>query len=123
MTTCYFCQNANDGFVKTIPAYVADRIGSMQLNTICNEISEAAQEIKNVTITSAEVQEHVTRHICDKRIDACVALQELKVMANQVKNMTQPTDNENGSASVDPKIYGIYLETLKQIMIMHNKAG
>lgn len=119
MSQCYLCRNAEDAFIKAIPTYVADRVSGMHMSEVCLQISDALREQKGVSISTKDVHEHVTRHICDKRIDACVALQELKSMANLVKGMAQQTDEENGITTVDTKVWAIYLETVKQIMTLH----
>ena len=119
MAHCYLCRNADDAFIKGIPTYVAEKVGGMHMQEVCVQISEALREQKGVDVPARDVHEHVTRHICDKRIDACVALQELKSMANIVKGMAQQTDDESGITTVDTKVWAIYLETVKQIMTLH----
>ena len=79
MAHCYLCRNADDAFIKGIPTYVAEKVGGMHMQEVCVQISEALREQKGVDVPARDVHEHVTRHICDKRIDACVALQELNL--------------------------------------------
>lgn len=118
--TCYLCENMHlSDAAKNVPLFVSENIAKMQVDTICDLIRQTIREEDFVDLSFDDVYEHVTKHFSDKRIDACIMLQDLKKLAQASNTMSYSRDENTGAQMIDQKVCQVYLDTVKQIVAVH----
>lgn len=116
---CFLCANAENEEVKKIPAFVSEQIALMSVESICQQVRDHLDEQQIATLQVSDIYDHITKHVCNRKIDTFVALQDLKGMSQTVKQLTHTADENTGTVVIDPKLLGIYLDTVKQVMALH----
>ena len=118
--TCYLCENLHlSDAARNVPLFVSENIAKMQVDTICDLIRQTIREEDFVDLSFDDVYEHVTKHFSDKRIDACIMLQDLKKLAQASNTMSYSRDENTGAQMIDQKVCQVYLDTVKQIVAVH----
>lgn len=117
---CYLCETLHTSEAsRAVSMFVSENITKMQIETICEMVRQTIKEEDGESLSYEDVHTHITKHYSDKKIDACIMLQDLKKLAHSASTLSYSNDEETGARMLDQKSCQVYLDAVKQIVAVH----
>tara|TARA_Y100000389_G_scaffold192810_1_gene220754 strand:- start:10979 stop:11395 length:417 start_codon:yes stop_codon:yes gene_type:complete len=114
---CKFTGGTNET-INGVNAYIIDSIGSVDLNEIVKQVTEA-MVASDIPITEDQVRRHVRDHVKHQKVIMHQTLNDLVSLSRLTKKSCVFDCPESGCRQVDPKMLASYLKIIDQIVTVY----
>ena len=123
MSGCKLCaySGSKHPIFDEIMCYVADNAHSVHINELASHGKSALLHQLEIDMTVEEIRDHFLSHQCDQKVVLNHVLRDLVDIIGVAKSNCIVVSEESGMQSMDHKNTGVYIDAVKQIMLIYKQ--
>lgn len=123
MSGCKLCaySGSKHPIFDEIMGYVADNAHRVHINELASHAKSALEHQLEIDMTVEEVRDHFLSHQCDQKVVLNHVLRDLVDIIGVAKSNCVVVSEESGMQSMDHKNTGVYIDAVKQIMLIYKQ--
>ncbi len=123
MIGCKLCAytGSKHSIFDEIMCYVADNAHRVHINELASHAKSALEHQLEIDMTVEEIHDHFLSHQCDQKVVLNHVLRDLVDIIGVSKSNCVVVSEESSMQSMDHKNTGLYIDAVKQIMLIYKK--